>query len=129
MPPPHRGPSAVVHLELHTCNLARACGFYSHLFGWGVERLEAEARSYHGFDWGGGLEGGVVECGTRRSLWLPYVEVGRIDAATDAARRAGARVLLDAREGPQGWRSVVGVPDGAEVALWQPKPRAVDLQS
>jgi predicted enzyme related to lactoylglutathione lyase len=30
-------------------------------------------------------------------------------------------VLLEPREGPAGWRSVVSAPAGAEVALWQPK--------
>jgi hypothetical protein len=30
-------------------------------------------------------------------------------------------VLLEPREGPAGWRSVVAVPAGAEVALCQPK--------
>jgi predicted enzyme related to lactoylglutathione lyase len=30
-------------------------------------------------------------------------------------------VILEPREGPAGWRSVVAAPSGAEVALWQPK--------
>lgn len=114
-------PSPVVHLELHTGNLARACGFYSRLCGWRVEQVEAGRRSYHVLDWGGGYGGGIVECGTSRALWLPYVEVSRIDEATERARRSGARVLLDPREGPAGWRSVVAVPEGAEIAFWQPK--------
>jgi predicted enzyme related to lactoylglutathione lyase len=63
----------------------------------------------------------VVECGTRRPLWLPYVEVRRIHAATARAQAAGARVLLTPREGPVGWRSVVSAPAGGELALWQPK--------
>jgi predicted enzyme related to lactoylglutathione lyase len=33
-------------------------------------------------------------------------------------------VLFGPREGPAGWRSVVAVPDGAEIALWQPKASA-----
>jgi predicted enzyme related to lactoylglutathione lyase len=114
-------PSPIVHLELHTGNLARACGFYSRLFGWRIDRIDAGPHSYQAFDWGGEVEGGVVECGTERPLWLPYVEVASIQAATAGAKRAGASVLLEAREGPSGWRSIVTVPDGAEVALWQPK--------
>ena len=35
----------------------------------------------------------------------------------------GASVLLEPREGPAGWRSVVAAPASAEIALWQPKPR------
>lgn len=117
-------PSPVVHLELHTGNLARACSLYSRLCGWRVEPMQAGARSYHGLDWSGGYDGGVVECGTDRALWLPYVEVPRIDEATENARRSGATVLFEPREGPAGWRSVVSVPDGAELAFWQSKTPA-----
>ena len=67
------------------------------------------------------MGGGIVECGTERPLWLPYVEVDRIDDATDCARRLGASVLLEPREGPSGWRSVVSARDAGEIALWQPK--------
>ena len=114
-------PNPVVHLELHTGNLARACELYSRLCGWRVERVEAGPASYHLLDWGGGLDGGVVECATSRALWLPYVQVSRVDEATERARRLGASVLLDPREGPAGWRSVVAVPEGAEIAFWESK--------
>jgi predicted enzyme related to lactoylglutathione lyase len=107
----------LVHLELHTGNLARACDLYARLCGWRVERID----TYHVLDWGGGLDAGVVECGVSRPLWLPYVEVEHIGASTERARRLGATVLLEPREGPTGWRSVVAVPDGGEVAFWQPK--------
>jgi predicted enzyme related to lactoylglutathione lyase len=76
---------------------------------------------YQALDLGAGFGGGVVECGTKRALWLPYVEVGNVAAETERARGLGARVLLESREGPFGWRSVVGSPDGGEIALWQPK--------
>jgi predicted enzyme related to lactoylglutathione lyase len=115
-------PRPVVHLELHTGNLARACAFYSRVCGWRVERVDAGAGPpYHLLGWGGALGGGVVECGTERPLWLPYVEVASLAAATEHARRLGATVLLPPRDGPAGRRSVVAVPDGAELALWQPR--------
>jgi predicted enzyme related to lactoylglutathione lyase len=110
-----------VHLELHTPNLGRACAFYSELLGWLPERVVGAGGSYHALDLGAALGGGVVECGTRRALWLPYVEVDSIAAAAERARALGARVMLEPREGPAGWRSVVASPDGGEVALWQPK--------
>jgi predicted enzyme related to lactoylglutathione lyase len=77
--------------------------------------------SYLGLDWGTGMEGGVVEHDTERAMWLPYVEVCDINGATDRARDLGASVMLEPREGPAGWRSLVAAPAGAEVALWQPK--------
>jgi len=65
----------------------------------------------------------MVECATRHSLWLPYVQVTDVAQATDRARRLGVSVLLWPREGPAGWRSVVAAPAGAEIAFWQPKRR------
>jgi predicted enzyme related to lactoylglutathione lyase len=121
---PKSSPNPIVHLELHTGNLARACDFYSRVCGWQVERVDSGPRAYQAFEWGGGLAGGVVECGTERPLWIPYVEVAEIGEATEGATAAGATVMLGPREGPAGWRSVVTVPDGAEVAFWQPKRSA-----
>ena len=77
--------------------------------------------SYLALELGGGLGGGIVECATERPLWLPYVEVDEIAAATERARALGAAVLLEPREGPAGWRSVVATPAGGEIAFWQQK--------
>jgi uncharacterized protein len=114
-------PSHVVHLELHTNNLARARRFYSELLGWCPEEVATEESSYVAVDVGAGVGGGMVECGTPRSLWLPYVGVADIDDATARASDLGATVLLEAREGPAGWRSVVATPAGGELAFWQQK--------
>jgi predicted enzyme related to lactoylglutathione lyase len=111
----------VVHLELHTDDLSSARAFYAGLCGWRSQRLEAGGRSYLALELGDGFGGGIVECETRRPLWLPYVEVPEIRAATERAREFGARVLLAPREGPTGWRSVVSAPAGGEIAFWQPK--------
>ena len=111
----------VVHLELHTGSLEGAGAFYAELFGWKQERIDIGRRSYLALELGRGLGGGIVECATDRALWLPYVEVSDITAATDGARASGAAVLLEPREGPTGWRSVVATPAAGEVALWQPK--------
>jgi predicted enzyme related to lactoylglutathione lyase len=118
MPAPYR---QVVHLELHTGNLERAGAFYAELCGWRVERIDDRHGSYLALDLGRGIGGGIVECETERPLWLPYVEVTEIAAATDRARHFDASVLLEPREGPAGWRSVVASPAGGEVAFWQPK--------
>lgn len=67
------------------------------------------------------MGGGIVECQAPRPLWLPYVEVADIIVATERAQALGALVLLDAREGPAGWRSVVATSSGGEIALWQSK--------
>jgi predicted enzyme related to lactoylglutathione lyase len=111
----------LVHLELHTGDLPEARALYRQLCGWRAERIDTGCGSYLALELGGEIGGGIVECETRRPLWLPYVEVAEIGETTDLARALGARVLLEPREGPAGWRSVVVTPAGAEIAFWQPK--------
>jgi predicted enzyme related to lactoylglutathione lyase len=112
---------SIVHLELHTRDESEARDYYQQLCGWPSQRIEAGNGSYLALAFGNGLGGGIVECGTQRALWLPYVGVERIDQATERAQDLGATVLLPPREGPAGWRSVVRSQSGAELALWQQK--------
>ena len=114
-------PSRVVHLELHTGDLGGASTFYSQLLHWRAEQIDTASGSYHALEPGGDLGAGIVECGAHRALWLPYVEVTRIHEATTRACELGAAMLLAPREGPAGWRSVVGTPEAGEIALWQQK--------
>jgi predicted enzyme related to lactoylglutathione lyase len=113
--------NSVVHLELLTRNLPRATAFYTRLFGWRAQRIAAGSEAYLALDLGNGIEGGVVEREAGRTLWLPYVEVPDVAEATEHACLLGASVLLEPREGPAGWRSIVAAPAGAEIALWQSK--------
>ncbi len=111
----------VVHLELHTGDLAGAATFYAGLCGWQPEEVRTPVGTYVALGLGGGLGGGLVECETPRPLWLPYVEVECVRERTERARELGARVLLEPHEGPAGWRSVVAGGATGELALWQPK--------
>jgi predicted enzyme related to lactoylglutathione lyase len=115
----------LVHLELHTADRSRALDFYARLCGWRPEQIHAGRSTYTALELGGGdVGGGVVECGAGRSLWLPYVAVDDVARATDRARDLGASVLLEPREGPAGWRSVLAVPDGGQIGFWQSKTSA-----
>jgi predicted enzyme related to lactoylglutathione lyase len=114
----------VVHLELHTGDLDRAQAFYAAVCGWRPEHVRAAgaAAPYLALDMGRrSFGGGIVECATARPVWLPYVEVPEVHAATERAHDLGAAVLLAPREGPAGWRSVVESPAGGEIAFWQQK--------
>ena len=114
------GPSQpVVHLELHTGDLPGARAFYAALCGWNPERIHAPRGSYLALDLGRGeLGGGIVECpdaGGRSGC--PTSRCPRSRAATERARELGASVLLEPREGPAGWRSVVAAPAGGRARL------------
>ena len=111
----------VVHLELHTHDLAAASAFYAALLQWPTEEINTRWGAYHAVPLGDGFDGGIVECGKRPAVWLPYVEVERIEDVTERARALGASVLLEPREGPTGWRSVISIPAGGEIALWRQK--------
>ena len=112
---------APVHLELHTSDLVAATAFYTRLLGWRPEWVETRAGSYLTLATGGEVGAGIARCSIDRPTWVPYVQVDRIDEATDRARRLGACVSLGPCEGPAGWRSVLSSPGSGEVALWQPK--------
>jgi uncharacterized protein len=111
----------VVHLELRTGNVPEACAFYMRLFGWRAETIHIGSATYVALGRGNRIEVGVVEGAAAAALWLPYVEVADIAGIVERARRLGASVPLEPREGPAGWRSVIEGPNAAEVGLWQPK--------
>jgi predicted enzyme related to lactoylglutathione lyase len=113
-------PHTLVHLELHTRDVACARGLYAELCGWRTEAVIAGGASYLALELGE-IGGGIVECATERPVWLPYVVVPRIDEITDRARDLGATVLIEPREGANGWRSVVTTVQGGEIAFWQPR--------
>lgn len=110
-----------MHLELHTGDMTRARALYGELFGWRDERVETGGEPYLALEMGRRIGGGIVECDTTRPLWLPYVEVADIGAATERARSLGARVLLDSSAGPAGWRTVARSDSGGAIAFWQPR--------
>jgi predicted enzyme related to lactoylglutathione lyase len=114
-------PLSLVHLELHTGDQAGASAFYAQLLEWKPEAIETLAGSYLALDLGGEVGGGIVECAIARPLWLPYVEVDRLGECTARAEGLGARVLLEPRECPTGWRSVISTREAGEIAFWQPK--------
>jgi uncharacterized protein len=116
-----RPDNSIVHLELHTSNMAGALAFYTEVMGWRAQAVDAGAGVYQAMDPVTGITTGVVECETKRPLWLPYVQVSDIAGMTGRAQEYGATVALEPREGPAGWRSVLAAGCGAEFALWQPK--------
>ena len=73
----------------------------------GARSGSTPAAPYLALELGGGFGGGIVECATRAPGVAALRRGRRVDEATDARARLGASVLLEPREGPAGWRSVV----------------------
>jgi predicted enzyme related to lactoylglutathione lyase len=118
-------PSGVVHLELHTGNGPGACSFLSQLLGWQSQRIGRAESAYLEVGMGERVSGGIVECGVGYPQWVPYAVVESIDRSTERADELGASVLLEPREGPAGWRSVVVSANSGAIALWQLKPQSL----
>jgi predicted enzyme related to lactoylglutathione lyase len=111
----------IVHLELHTGDLAGARATYAQLCNWDCEHVQTGCGDYTALALGERVAGGIVECPVQRPMWLPYVRVSEIRRTTARAVELGAAVLLGPREGPAGWRAVVSTAAGGEIAFWQPK--------
>jgi uncharacterized protein len=113
-------PHPVVHIELRSPNLARAAAFYAELLGWRTDQVRVSGSSYLALDLSEAIGGGIAET-DGDAAWIPYVEVPDVVGMAVRAVDLGAALPLPPREGPAGWRSVLTAPDGAQLALWQPK--------
>jgi hypothetical protein len=113
-----------VHLELTTPDTAAAKAFYSSLFGWTFSDMTmADGNVYSTFKPDTGPGGGLFTMPGVPTMWLAYVGVQDIHAATDKAKSLGATIHKGPQEIPHiGWFTILADPTGAAIALFQPKP-------
>jgi len=113
-----------VHVELNTQDPAAARRFYGALFDWSLEDVPMDGGTYTMVKVGNGTGGGMIKhpMPGAPSMWLAYVEVGDIQAATAKAKSLGAGVIVDVREVMgAGWLSIIQDPTGAMLGLWKPE--------
>ena len=116
-----------VHVELNTNDVAKAKSFYSKMFDWKMEDVPMPTGSYTMISVGEGTGGGLMKnpMPNTPSMWLSYVLVDDIEAATKKAKSLGATVCKDVTEVMgMGWLSIISDPTGAMLGLWKAKPRA-----
>ena len=117
--------NAFVHIELNTQDLGKAKEFYGKLFDWKLEDMPGP-MPYTMIQPGEGPGGGMMThpMPGAPSMWLAYVLVDDIKAATAKARSLGANVIKDVTEVMgMGWLSIFTDPTGAALGLWQPKSK------
>lgn len=117
-------PNSFVHVELNTTDLDKAKDFYGKLFDWTLEDVSMPGDSYTMIKVGKGTGGGMMKhpMPGAPSIWLAYVEVDDIEAATKKATSLGATIIKDVMEVPgAGWLSIIMDPTGAVLGLWKPK--------
>jgi predicted enzyme related to lactoylglutathione lyase len=111
--------------ELSTTDLDAALSFYCELFGWdAAERHDmGEMGFYQLFARNGQNIGGMYVTPPGMSPhWLSYVRVKNVDAATDAAKAAGGRIVNGPMEVPGGdWIAQIIDPQGAAFAIHEVK--------
>ena len=112
-----------IHIELDTTDPERARAFYGALFTWKLEDSSmGPGMTYTMISPGEGPGGGLMKQPAPGvpSMWLVYVRVDDVRAATAGAKRLGAQVVKDVAEVPgTGWFSVIVDPTGAALGLWQ----------
>src|SRR5438270_248872 len=79
--------NAFVHVELNTTDVDKAKGFYGKLFDWQLEDVDMGDMTYTMIKTGTGTGGGIMKhpMPGERSIWLAYVDVADIKAATAKA--------------------------------------------
>ena len=116
-----------VHVELATRDVAKAKAFYGKLFDWKMEDVPMEEiGTYTMISVGEGTGGGMLKnpMPDGPSMWMSYVLVDDIRAATKKAAALGARVMKDVTEvKDRGWLSIIVDPTGAMLGLWQARAR------
>lgn len=117
-------PNPFVHVELNTTDVDQAKAFYGKLFDWELQDEKMPNGTYTMIKVGNGTGGGMMKHPVpgAPSMWLAYVEVDDIHAATAKAKSLGAAVKMDVMEvGTYGWMSIIMDPTGAALGLWKTK--------
>ena len=113
------------HMELDTTDPTKAKTFYSSLFDWKITDTDmGGGMIYSTFKPEDGPGGGMMQhpMPGAPSLWLPYVLVDDVKAATQKAVSLGATLIKDTTEVPNmGWFSIFSDPTGAFLGLWETK--------
>ena len=113
-----------VHVELSTQDVPKAKSFFSQLFGWKLTDMPMGGESYTLIDVGEGTGGGMMKhpMPGAPAMWLAYVLVDDIDAATKKVKALGGTVMKEKTEVPDmGWLAIIVDPTGAMLGLWKPK--------
>ncbi len=115
--------NAFVHVELNTTDVDQAKDFYGNLFQWDMEDLPMGDTDYTMIRVENNTVGGIMKHPMGGpTLWIPYVAVDDILAATAKAKSLGANIIRDVTEVEgAGWLSIFIDPTGGVLGLWKPQ--------
>lgn len=113
-----------VHVELMSTDVDKAKSFYGKLFDWTLEDMPMPDMTYTMIKVGEGTGGGLMKnpIPGAPSMWMPYVLVDDLKAATEKAKSLGATIMKEATEVMDaGTFTIVTDPTGAMLGLWEDK--------
>jgi|EndMetStandDraft_3_1072993.scaffolds.fasta_scaffold55189_5 predicted enzyme related to lactoylglutathione lyase len=86
-----------VHVELMATDVGKAKSFYGELFDWNLEDMNMGDMTYTIIKVGEGTGGGLMKnpIPNAPSMWVAYVDVNDLQAATSKAKSLGAKVMKD----------------------------------
>ena len=113
-----------VHVELMSSDVGKAKAFYGKLFDWKLEDMDMGDMTYTMIKVGEGTGGGLMKnpMPNAGSMWVAYVNVDDLEAATAKAKSLGAKVMKDKTDVMgMGALAIITDPTGAMLGLWQPE--------
>jgi predicted enzyme related to lactoylglutathione lyase len=113
--------------ELHTTDTTQALSFYGKVVGFAHRSMDmGPAGMYHVLSGSGADRGGVtseLQAGVP-SHWLPYVNIGDVDATIGRAKKHDALIIVPPSDIPGiGRFGVLADPLGGVLAVMKPLPR------
>ncbi|OWU86293.1 glyoxalase [Oceanicola sp. 22II-s10i] len=115
----------VVWTEIPVSDMAKAMAFYDTVFGWSLELDESGPNPMAVFGGDMGATGGHIYPGTPAANGAgPTIHLAvpdALEAATERARGAGAKVLYGPIEIPPGRFTYIIDPDGNSIGLFEPR--------
>lgn len=111
--------SPVVHFEIGSKDHAKLCGFYSKLFGWGIEPKQPFIMPEQKEN----AIGGHINClGHEPHNYVTvYVQVDDLAASLKKAEELGGKVIVPPQEVPtMGHFAWFKDPEGNVLGMWKP---------
>ncbi|HTW18820.1 MAG TPA: VOC family protein [Mycobacteriales bacterium] len=116
-------PNAWSWSELLGRDLDAAAAFYEAVFAWGIRRGDDYSEwQFEGQSIGGFMAMPEIAPVEVPPMWLPYIEVDRLETTTQRAVELGGSVRMPPSEYPGGRYAVINDVHGAGLGLLKPTP-------
>ena len=113
-----------VHMELMSTDVDKAKSFFGKLFDWQLEDMPGPDMTYTVIRVGEGTGGGIMKnpIPGAPSIWVPYVLVDDLKAASAKVTSLGGKIMKDVTDVPNmGSFVIITDPSGSILGLWKTK--------